>query len=477
MLASRELAALAMITLARGRVGKTIYRRSARSVDTTLFSGPEPDTACPKINLLQWLRPLMSLLLFEDSLVSQLSPITSARPACAVTVGSYRLVDLLQAVDRELVAWLRPYLRGLAALDLPLLKQLADESLPASQVPRLLLNARAVPSMNTLRTVKALLALPQQQAGIVWSGDQVAAVVHPGWTWETIRAATENGVESLLLSAHALPKLEHSIDLLSYPHEVIAANMRVISENLAYRVQSEKYQQQQDGVFMAAGAKLGAYVLTETTQGPIVIDSAASVGPYTLLRGPIYIGPHARILEHAAIKDAVSLGHTTKIGGEVEASVVEPFSNKQHHGFLGHSYLGSWINLGAGTCNSDLKNTYGTVNMEYPFGKAATGMQFLGCVMGDYSKTAINTGIFTGKVIGVCSMMYGFVTSNVPSYVNYARLFGQMTTLPPEVMIATQQRMFARRKVEQRPCDMQLLHDMYRFTQHERDRFGDALGF
>ena len=115
--------------------------------------------------------------------------------------------------------------------------------------------------------------------------------------------------------------------------------------------------------------------------------------------------------------------------------------------------------------------------MEYPHGKSATGMQFLGCVMGDYSKTAINTGIFTGKVIGVCSMMYGFVTSNVPSFVNYARLFGQMTTLPPEVMIATQQRMFSRRKVEQRPCDMQLLHDMYRLTQGERDRFGEVLGF
>jgi glucose-1-phosphate thymidylyltransferase len=104
-------------------------------------------------------------------------------------------------------------------------------------------------------------------------------------------------------------------------------------------------------------------------------------------------------------------------------------------------------------------------------------MQFLGCVMGDYSKTAINTGIFTGKVIGTCSMMYGFVTSNVPSFVNYARLFGQMTTLPPDVMIASQQRMFARRKVQQRPCDMQLIQDMYRITQNERDRFGDALAF
>ena len=145
------------------------------------------------------------------------------------------------------------------------------------------------------------------------------------------------------------------------------------------------------------------------------------------------------MIEHAALKDGVSLGHTVKIGGEVEASVIEPYTNKQHHGFLGHSYLGSWINLGAGTCNSDLKNTYGKINIQYGEQKVATGMQFLGCIIGDYSKTAINTSIFTGKVIGVCSMMYGFVTSNVPSYVNYARLFGQTALLPADVMISTQQ--------------------------------------
>lgn len=423
----------------------------------------------------------MSLLIFEDTLVSQLTPITSARAACCITVGSYRLIDLLHELDTDLVAWLRPYLRDLCALDLPGLKQVGDEGLPAERGPRIVLNARVTPSIANLRSIKRLLAGPSEgaseQTGIVWSDDQVAAIVRPNWTWEAIRAAVDTGIESLLLSAHALPRLDYPLELMSYPHEVIAANMRSIGDSLEHRLASGEYRQLQDGVFVAEGAKLGQFVLTETDNGPIIIDQQASVGPYTLLRGPIYIGPRSRILEHAAIKDAVSLGHTTKIGGEVEASVVEPYSNKQHHGFLGHSYLGSWINLGAGTCNSDLKNTYGTVNMEYPFGKSATGMQFLGCVMGDYSKTAINTGIFTGKVIGVCSMMYGFVTSNVPSFVNYARLFGQMTTLPPEVMIASQQRMFSRRKVEQRPCDMQLLHDMYRSTQNERDRFGEALAF
>ncbi|MEX2027317.1 MAG: glucose-1-phosphate thymidylyltransferase, partial [Pirellulaceae bacterium] len=147
----------------------------------------------------------------------------------------------------------------------------------------------------------------------------------------------------------------------------------------------------------------------------------------------------------------------------------------QHHGFLGHSYLGSWINLGAGTCNSDLKNSYGTVKMEYRGQQVSTGMQFVGCLIGDYSKTAINTGIFTGKTVGCCSMVYGFVTTNVPSFVNYARLFGQVTELPVDVMAASQQRMFARRNVEQRPCDVQLLQAMYELTRNERQLAGEPL--
>lgn len=419
----------------------------------------------------------MTILVYEDGLVPQLAPITTARPACAITVGSYHLIDLLRTLQRPLVLRVRPHLRELCQLDIEgvSLQSAAPENAPLG--PTLVLNARSVPSIQNLTNIGNLLNADPAESGVVRDGDQIAAVLNPNWTWQQIGQASPDEFDSLLRSAADMSPMDLSLDLLSYPHEVIAANMKVIGENLEHRIASAAYQQQADGVFLAPGATLGEFVLTETEHGPIVIDREASVGPYTLLRGPIYIGRGCRILEHAAIKDEVSLGHTTKIGGEVEAAIVEPYTNKQHHGFLGHSYLGSWINLGAGTCNSDLKNTYGPVNMEYPDGKSATGMQFLGCVMGDYSKTAINTGIFTGKVIGVCSMMYGFVTSNVPSFVNYARLFGQLATLPPEVMIATQQRMFSRRKVEQRPCDIQLLHDMYRLTQSERDRFGDEIVF
>jgi glucose-1-phosphate thymidylyltransferase len=265
------------------------------------------------------------------------------------------------------------------------------------------------------------------------------------------------------------------LPMFDYPHDIVRHHLTSLSANLEYRLRNGKYEEVADGVFVGAGAKLGQYVVSETSKGPIVLEEGASVGPYCYLSGPAHLGRNARIIEHSAVKDSVSLGHTTKAGGELEGSILEPYTNKQHHGFLGHCYLGSWVNLGAGTCNSDLKNTYGQVNMEYHGQKVATGMQFLGCIVGDYAKSAINTGIFTGKTVGVCSMLYGFVTTNVPSFVNYARSFGQVTEASVEIVVKTQARMFARRNVEQRPCDIQLLYDMYELTRHERQIAGEPL--
>jgi glucose-1-phosphate thymidylyltransferase len=113
--------------------------------------------------------------------------------------------------------------------------------------------------------------------------------------------------------------------------------------------------------------------------------------------------------------------------------------------------------------------------MEYAHAKVKTGMQFVGSFIGDYAKTAINTSIFTGKTIGSCSMLYGFITTNVPSFVNYARTFGQVTETSIETLVSTQARMFARRNVEQRPCDIQLLRDIYEMTKHERQLASEPL--
>ncbi len=270
-----------------------------------------------------------------------------------------------------------------------------------------------------------------------------------------------------LIKALKLPSLAAELPLLEYPHDVLRHHLQCCRENLEHRLKTG-YREVREGLFAAENVTLGEQLVTDTKQGPIVIDHDAVVGPLCFLRGPVYVGPKARIIEHASIKDAVSLGHTTKVGGEVEASVLEPYSNKVHHGYLGHSYLGSWVNFGAGTTNSDLKNTYGPVNMEYRGRKIGTGMQFVGCFVGDYVKTAINTSIFTGKTIGVCSMVYGFVTANVPAFCNYAQSFGQVTDLPPGQMIAFQQRFFARRQVDQRECDIQLLRDLHEMARREK---------
>ncbi len=333
----------------------------------------------------------------------------------------------------------------------------------------LLVNARLMPKVGIEQKLKKLAGESRSCVVIDSEDDSVLAARITAADVLSLKSIDRDSpLPSLLLQARTLAPADLSLDPFRWPHDVVACHMKEMSVAMQWRLEHGDYTQTDDGVFVRDGVEIGQYAAIDTSEGPIVLEENVKVGPFCYLSGPVYAGAGTRVIEHAALKDGVSLGHTVKIGGEVEASVIEPFTNKQHHGFLGHSYLGSWINLGAGTCNSDLKNTYGKINIQYGDEKVATGMQFLGCFMGDYSKTAINTSIFTGKVIGVCSMMYGFVTSNVPSYVNYARLFGQTSLLPAEVMINTQQRMFARRKVEQRECDKQLIRDMYDLSEAER---------
>lgn len=417
----------------------------------------------------------MQIVVFEDEHVSRLYPISIGRPAYAISCASYRLIDWLAQLSREtgivLRGIVRPHLAEIQRLDFPQV----SPAVPTVETPALLVNARLVPSVTAYQALRRMLE--GMEAGASFHQQSLAAaMIGPRGPAPPPSGEMEHWTKFLQNSvAGKLSPADVKLPLFDYPHDLVRHNLNEIGASLAQRLTAGEYQEIADGVFAADGASLGQFCVCDTAKGPILLDAGATVGPYCFLRGPAYLGPKSRVIEHSAIKDAVSIGHTTKIGGEIEASIVEPFTNKQHHGFLGHSYLGSWINLGAGTSNSDLKNTYGTVKMDYRGEQIATGMQFVGCIVGDYAKSAINTGIFTGKTVGCCSMMYGFVTTNVPSFVNYARLFGQVTELPPEVMIATQQRMFARRNVAQRECDIRLIHAMYELTRHERQLAGEPL--
>lgn len=410
----------------------------------------------------------MRVVLFEDGLVSQLYPVTVGRPAFAIGCGGYRLLDLAVRLGQPVEAVVRPHLRDVLRADWPELFPAPD----GGNEPVLWLNARLVPKIGLLETLRALATGKQNL--VVRSGTSVAAAVLAPGSSRPSPHADKDELAAYFTGSHLEP-VEVDLPLLEYPHDIVRYHATILQENIEDRLSRGGYREVADGVFVADGASLGQYVVTDTRGGPILLDRGATIGPYCFLSGPVHIGAQARVIEHAALKDGVVLGHTTKVGGEVEASVIEPYTNKQHHGFLGHSYVGSWVNLGAGTCNSDLKNTYGMVSMEYDGRRVATGMQFLGCILGDYAKTAVNTSLFTGKVVGVCSMVYGFVTTNVPSFVNYARSFGQITEAPVEVMVATQARMFKRRGVPQRPCDVQLLRDMYELTRHERQLANEPL--
>ncbi len=407
----------------------------------------------------------MNIVVFEDAGVSQLFPVTIGRPAFTITCATFTLLDWLPLFGSSVRTVVRPHLRAIETLDRP---QATDKLNPDNEWT-LAINARMVPSVENFQKVKSLLN--RHEVCVVkcdeWSNS--AALIPTNQLEDSSDEALFVSIEKLC-SDPATVEVDLDLPLFVYPHDIVRFNLSTFKENIEYRVQKdgERYQEIADGVFVGGDVTISDFVVTNTHNGPIIIEDGSMIGPFCFLRGPIYIGPNCRINEHAAIKDEVSIAHTIKIGGEIEGSVIEAYSNKQHHGFLGHSYLGSWINLGAGTCNSDLKNTYGEVNMVYGGERVSTGMQFVGCIMGDYAKTAINTSIFTGKLIGAGSMLYGFVTTNVPSFTNYARSFGQVTESPPGILELTQKRMFARRNVPQRPEDIQLIYDMYELTRSER---------
>ena len=160
-------------------------------------------------------------------------------------------------------------------------------------------------------------------------------------------------------------------------------------------------------VYIAAGASVKPGVVLDAEGGPIFIDEGAKIFPQAVIEGPAYIGKKSAIKIAAKIYEGTSIGEVCKVGGELEESIIHSYSNKQHDGFLGHAYLGMWVNLGADTNNSDLKNDYGPVKCVIDGELVNTGSQFVGLTMGDHSKSGINSMFNTGTVVGMGCNIYG----------------------------------------------------------------------
>lgn len=158
-------------------------------------------------------------------------------------------------------------------------------------------------------------------------------------------------------------------------------------------------------VFIEEGAEIGPYVVFDTTAGPISIGSGSAIHPFTRLVGPLAIGCNCQVMGDRVATS--SIGDWAKVRGELSNSIVLGYSNKGHEGFVGHSYLGRWVNLGALTTTSNLKNTYGSVQLWTPTGLRDSGQQFLGTFFGDHVKTGIGMMLSTGTVVGAGANIYG----------------------------------------------------------------------
>ncbi|MEW6359990.1 MAG: putative sugar nucleotidyl transferase [Planctomycetota bacterium] len=405
----------------------------------------------------------MHIVFFEDHLTGENRPITLTRPAFGVSFAATRLYDAAKRYASGISAIVRDYLRAKtdASFDLA----------PLAESEVLFLNASLAPSF---ALIEHLIEQAKEHKDFVAAKDSRVAAAYfeslpQGASEQTPETITDFLLKRRTWDLHeVLPLVEFPFDIIRCHQEFFDGNLKRLTEGLT---------EGQPGVFVGKNVKIHPTAVFDAHEGPILLHDNVSVGPFALIVGPVIVGPNSKIIERATIKEQVQIGHTCKIGGEVECAIIEPYSNKQHHGFLGHGYVGSWVNMGAGTCNSDLKNTYGEVTIQHRGRRINTEMQFLGCVIGDFSKTAINTSIFTGKLVGVCSFLYGFVGTNVPSFTNYARSFGQETEVLLDAAVKTQQRMFARRKVEQTEADVKLLEAMYEITRDERLMSTEALSF
>ena len=335
----------------------------------------------------------MRVLLFEDDAVARLAPVTLGRPAYAIGCAGTRLLTLVRELG-EVHCLVRPHLRAIEAANPAL--EVVDH--PEGDEPLLIVNARLAPLATTFERLEQLSR--QRAPKLLVHGEHVVAAVVKG----SLPPQADATALTVWLKQLSLPTESADLSLFEYPHDILRHHAAGFNANLERRLaqaaaapEGKPYREIADGVFVGANVTLGEHLVTDSRRGPIVIDDEAELGPFCYLRGPVYIGPAARLNEHSALKDGVMLGVRTKVGGEVEASVIEALSNKQHHGFLGHSYIGSWVNLGAGTSNSDLKNTYGEVNMEYAGRKTPTGLQFVGCFVGEYTKMAVNTSPHTAR--------------------------------------------------------------------------------
>ena len=265
----------------------------------------------------------------------------------------------------------------------------------------------------TPRLVKALKNLQPGEAVSVPERENIAYCISSKQILDENKIQVERTVE-----------LEEELKELRYPWDIVKWNAWAIEKDIELLQKKQKWATvsstnkvtAEKAVFVEKGATV-EHCFINASHGPVYIAKGAVIMEGSMLRGPLAICEGAVVKMGAKLYGATTVGPYCTVGGEVKNSVLFNHSNKAHDGYLGDSVIGAWCNLGAGTCNSNLKNSAGDVQVYTPHGLVNTGPK-CGVLMGDYTRTAINTSINTGSVIGVCCNVFGngLTPKYIPSF-------------------------------------------------------------
>ena len=424
----------------------------------------------------------MKVAVFEDGRAVNFLPLTYTRAVFDLRLGAYtqleRTVKGLGSVDavfvrERLTAVYRERLKGAAVNPAE-----ADDDIVFVN-SRLVVDSRVAALVRKRVKDRAYFAVFEE-------GDPLL-VYAPRSLADRLCEALAGGELGTFakLCRENLGTLSLSATVIGYLWDLIRVNASILSSDVSGlctgewegEVDSRAVIYGDSGVYVARGAVVEAYAVLDARGGPIYIGENTRVGPGAVIKGPAYIGRNSAVTAHALIRSGSNVGDFCHVGGELKETIIHGYSNKGHTGFMGRAYIGEWVNLGAMTTNSDLKDTYGTVKVNVGGRRVDTGLTKVGCFIGDMARTSIGTLIYTGKKVGVASHLHGIVYEDVPCFTIYAKSLGaEPVELYLESAIEIQRRMMRRRGKVLTRAEEELIRRLFEVTEEERRAAGVRRG-
>ena len=415
----------------------------------------------------------MHICIFEDEQYINFEPLIYSRPVYDLVCGMTTLKEkIIRAFPKEkVVLKSRKYLELFVKAENPkcIVNQFDNDDY-------LFINGRIIAPSN----LKNILSVKSKEEKVFISKGQVVAAKI---SKKRIKDLLIDSVETIDIKLFSnLPSEEVDIEVANYLWDLVYLNSKEIQNDYKFyaknksSVKNKKYVGvsfvNKKNIFIGKDVEIKPGVVLDASTGPIFIEKNVTIFPNAVIQGPFYIGESSKIKSCATIYPNVSIGKVCKVGGEVEDTIIHSYTNKQHSGFLGHSYLGSWINIGADTNNSDLQNNYGTIKVQVNGKHIDSGKQFVGLMMGDHSKTAINTMFNTGTVVGFSSNVYG--AGFPPKYISSFGWGGNESMKEYKISkaIETAKAVFARRDKNFQIEDEEMFETIFNLTQEDRSKRG-----